>query len=79
VTSECHETPAEFQFGKTLFDHFTQAIFVPKHLARYLMPEVVFPTDPQLEKMLADLKNKGISNEKVLEVFTIVDRKFFMQ
>lgn len=29
--------------------------------------------------MLSDLKSKGITNEKVLEVFTIVDRKFFMQ
>jgi protein-L-isoaspartate O-methyltransferase len=37
------------------------------------------PIDPGLERMIAELKNKGIRNQVVLDVFKVVDRKFFMQ
>lgn len=36
------------------------------------------PVDPNLEKMIEGLQNKGIQNQQVLDIFRQVDRKFFL-
>ena len=60
-------------------EFFDQIFLMPKHLSKYfLLEETNLPIDPNLKKMIADLKNKGIQNEQVLDVFKSVDRKYFL-
>ena len=60
-------------------EFFDQIFLMPKHLSKYfLLEETNLPIDPNLKKMIADLRNKGIQNEQVLDVFKSVDRKYFL-
>ena len=43
-----------------------------------MMEKNQFPPDPRLLRMIKYLKDKGTTNQKILDVFKIVDRKFFL-
>ena len=75
-----HENTENDLFGPDKSKEFFDQIFLmPKHLSKFfLLEESNLPTDPNLKKMISELKNKGIQNQSVLDVFKSVDRKYFL-
>lgn len=62
-----------------LKDYFDAAIFIPAHMCKYVvLQEDNRPIDPYLEKMINDIKAKGVNQPEVLDAFKVVDRKYFM-
>lgn len=66
---ECKKLETEiyddtFNFRLNKINHeFSQTLVIPKHLCRYfLLEENQYPLDPGLERLINDLKNKGIRN-----------------
>ena len=69
------EKNVEFNTG----EFFDLAIMMPEHLSRYfLLEQSNGPIDPNLQRMIEFMKEKGIKNQKVLDVFKVVDRKYFI-
>ena len=60
-------------------DYFRQALFIPKSISKYvILEEDGKPLDPQLEKLIEVLQQKGILSTKILNIFKVIDRKFFL-
>ena len=60
-------------------DYFRQALFIPRTISNYvILEEDSRPIDPQLEKLIEVLKTKGILSTKILNIFKVIDRKFFL-
>ena len=58
---------------------FEMSLFVPEHLSKFFMLANNFtPVDPKCETMIQKFRREGNSKEKFLNVFRVIDRKFFV-
>ena len=56
-----------------------EPILIPQHLCKILLLEDVhYPESYNVKNMAQMLKDKGIVNKNVLDVFRKIDRKFFL-
>lgn len=64
---------------KELQKFFDRSLIVPKHLCQFLHLELdTRPIDPYLNILIQEIKQKGVTDQDVLDVFKVVDRKYFM-
>ena len=55
------------------------SLFIPEHLSKFFMLAKNFtPTDPKCETMIKNFRGEGNPKESIINVFRIIDRKFFV-